>query len=135
MGNLIFVIATLGLLVGFVALTRYETRRGARFYASERARLDRSVERVEFILAHVNLLAFARDETRHFLSRAGHDIAHITLIVVRAVERLLTHAVRRLRASPEIDTSSRETAREFVKTLSDFKSNLQATRPEIPDIN
>ena len=75
-----------------------------------------------------------RDEILHLASRIGHDIAHFSLLVVRAVERLLTRLVRRLRAQPEIDTAPRETAREFVKTLSDFKDNLKATHPEIHEI-
>ena len=126
---LIFIFVTLTLLVGFFMLTDYETKRGARFYSQYRDRLDRIVERTEFIIANVNLGEFMRDEIRHFASRMGHDIAHISLIAVRAIERLLTNLVRRLRAHPEVDTAPRETAREFVKTLSDFKDNLKATHP------
>lgn len=131
---LIFILITVALLVGFFALTDYEARHGIRFCVQYRGRLDRIVERTEFIIANVNLGEFIRDEIRHFISRVGHDIVHFSLIVVRAVERLLTSLVRRLRAQPEIDTAPRETAREFVKTLSDFKDNLKATHPEINDI-
>mgnify|MGYP001590659494 CR=1 FL=1 len=116
-------------------LTNYEARRGARLYEPQRARLDRAVERAVFIAEHVNLGEFLRDEVRHLAGRIGHDILHFSLIVVRAVERLLTNLVRRLRSHPEIDTAPRETAREFVKTLSDFKGNLKATHPEIADIS
>jgi len=132
--NLIFILVAIVLLVGFLALTDYEARRGARFNAQGRARLDSTVERVEFILEHVNLGVFLRDEIRHLAGRIGHDVVHISLIVVRAAERLLTRMVRRLRTHPEVDTAPRETAREFVKTLSDFKGNLKATHPEISDI-
>ena len=127
--HVIFILATLALLVGFFALTNYETRHGMRFYAPYRARLDRTVERVEFILENVNIGAFLRDEIHHFVSRAVHDIVHFSLVIVRAAERLLTRLVRNMRARPEIDTAPRETAREFVKTLSDFKDNLNATHP------
>ncbi len=115
-------------------LTSYEARRGMRFHSPYRDRLDRIVERIGFIIANVNLGEFLRDEVRHLAGRIGHDIVHFSLIVVRAIERLLTNLVRRLRSHPEIDTAPRETAREFVKTLSDFKSNLKATHPEITDI-
>lgn len=133
MAHLILVIAAVALLAGFFALTRYEARRGIRFYAPQRERLDQSVERIEFILAHVDLGEFLRSEIRHLVSRIGHDAAHLSLLAVRFVERLLTRLVRRLRADPEVDTAPRETAREFVKTLSDFKDNLKATHPEISD--
>ena len=134
MTHLILIVATLALLIGFLALTSYEARNGARFYARYRYHLDRIIGRIEFILENINFGEFLRDEIRHLASRIGHDIAHFSLIVVRAIERLLTRLVRHLRTRPEIDTAPRETAREFVKTLSDFKDNLKATHPEITDI-
>lgn len=134
MAYLILILITVVLLVGFFVLTDYEARSGIRFCAQYRGRLDRIVERTEFIIANVNLGEFIRDEIRHFISRVGHDIVHFSLVVVRAIERLLTSLIRRLRAHPEIDTAPRETAREFVKTLSDFKDSLKATHPEISDI-
>jgi hypothetical protein len=132
--HLIFILISLALLIGFFALTRYEARRGVRVYAEKRQRLDTAINRAEFIITHVNLALFVREELRHLISRIGHDVAHISLHMVRAAERLLTRAVRHLRASPEIESAPRETAREFVKTLYDFKGNLEATRPEISDI-
>jgi hypothetical protein len=132
--NLIFILISLALLIGFFALTSYEARRGSRVYAGGRARLDASIERAEFILTHVNLGVFLRDEIRHLAGRMGHDLIHTTLVVVRAVERLLTRLVRRLRTHPEVDTAPRETAREFVKVLSEFKDNLKATPHDISAI-
>ena len=130
----IFIFASLLLLAGFFTLTNYEARRGARLYEPQRARLDRTIDRIVFITEHVNLAEFLRDEVRHIAGNIGHKVVHFSLVVVRAIEHLLTHLVRRLRNHPEIDTSPRETAREFVKTLSDFKGNLKATHPEIIDI-
>ncbi|NNM83763.1 hypothetical protein HKL94_00900 [Candidatus Parcubacteria bacterium] len=135
MAHLIVILVLSALLVGFLVLTGYESRRGTRFYASGRARLDTVVARVEFVLAHVNLGVFLRDEIRHFAGRIGHDLVHASLLTVRSVERLLTRLIRRLRTHPEVDTAPRETAREFVKVLSEFKGNLKATRPEISDIS
>lgn len=132
--HLVLILAALFLLVGFFALTNYEARRGTRLYELQRARLDHAIERVVFIAEHINLAEFLRDEVRHLAGRIGHDIVHFSLIAVRAIERLLTNLVRRLRSHPEIDAAPRETAREFVKTLSDFKGNLKATHPEISDI-
>ncbi len=131
---LIFIFVSLALLGGFLVLTDYETRRGIRFFAQERARLDRNVERIEFVLAHVDLGVFLRDEVRRLAGRLGHDIAHISLQSVRATERLLTRLVMHLRSRHDINTTPRESTRAFVKTLSDFKSRLKATHPEISDI-
>ncbi len=131
---LIFILITLVLLVGFFVLTEYEARRGARFFAQGRARLDQNVERVEFVLAHVDLGAFLRDEIRRLAGRLSHDIAHLSLQSVRAAERLLTRLVRHLRVRHAVDAAPRESTREFVKTLSDFKGRLKATHPEIQEI-
>ena len=130
MACLIAVLVLLALLIGFVVLTRYEARRGARFFAPERDALDKNVERVEFIVAHVDLMAFAREEFSRALNQIGHTIAHLSLQAVRAVERLLTRLVRHLRTRNQESVAPRETAREFVKTLSDFKDTLKATHPD-----
>lgn len=135
MGNLIFILTTLALLAGFVALSGYEGRRGMRFFAPQRARLDKNVARIEFILAHVDFGAFLLDETRRFAARIGHDVAHVSLLLVRAAERLLTRAVRYLRTLHVADIAPRESARGYVKTLADFKGRLKATHPKIPDIH
>ncbi len=129
MTYLIFILITLVLLVGFFALTSYENRRGARAIAPLRARLDQQVERGEFIMANVDLSAFARDEIRRVVGIVGHAMAHLSLQAVRTIERLLTRLVRRLRPSYTVDAMPRESTRAFVKTLSDFKGRLKETRP------
>jgi hypothetical protein len=134
MGYLIFIIIASLLLGGFFALTGYEARRGSRYFALERDRLDRNVERVEFIWQHVDLAAFVRDEIRRLAGRLSHDIAHLSLQTVRAVERLLTRLVRYLRSKHAIEVGPRENVREFVKTLSDFKDQLKTPQPEALDI-
>jgi hypothetical protein len=128
--NLVFLLVSFALLLGFFVLTRYETSKGARVYALKREQLDAFVGRIELIVEHVDLGVFLRDELRHLVGRIGHDIVHLSLTVVRAVERVLTRLVRRLRTHPEVDTAPRETAREFVKVLSEFKDNLKTTDPE-----
>jgi hypothetical protein len=131
---LIFVLITVVLLAGFFFLSDYETRRGSRVFARERERLDFGVGQVEFVLANVDVMAFVREEFNIIIQRIAHDIAHISLTAVRAVERFLTRIVRRIRMEHTVDTGPRENAREFVKTLSDFKDQLKETPPEIPDI-
>ena len=135
MTHLLFIFTTLVLLAGFFALTAYEERRGVRVLAAYRARFDRDVERVGFILAHVDFKAFAIEEMRRVVARLGHDTAHLSLLAVRAAERLLTRTVRYFRTQHEVDATPRESARGYVKTLSDFKDRLKATQPKIPDIH
>ena len=134
MGHLAFILVSLALLGGFVALIDYEARRGIRVFAAQRDRLDRSVERAEFILRHVDFGAFARDEARRIIERVSHDAAHLSLQAVRAAERLLTRLVRHLRSRRADDAAPRENVRDFVKTLSDFKGQMKASHPEPIDI-
>ncbi|MCX6786533.1 MAG: hypothetical protein NTU85_01785 [Candidatus Kaiserbacteria bacterium] len=134
MAYLIFILVSLALLIGFFILSDHEGRHGTRFFARERVRLDEQVERAEFILTNVNLGSFLRGEIRSVIQRITHDVAHLSLQAVRTVERLLTRIVRYLRTQRAIDTVPRENAREFVKTLSDFKDQLKESPPEIPDI-
>lgn len=134
MTPLLIILVALVLLAGFFALTVHESRRGSRYAASGRAKIDAHVARASFILAHVDFAAFLREEARRIAGRLGHDFAHFTLQAVRMLERLLTRAVRRLRASQENGGVPRETSRAFVKTLSDFKEKLAETRPEVPEL-
>ena len=131
---LIFILSTVILLVGFFVLSQHEVRRGTRVFALERNRLDEYTGRVTFILEHVNFGSFLREEINRLAHRVAHDVAHLSLVAVRATERFLTNIVRYLRARRAVDLTPRENAREFVKTLSDFKEQLKETPPEIPDI-
>jgi hypothetical protein len=75
-----------------------EGRTGRRFIAGRRYQLDQRVGRIGFILRHVDWGAFSAEVFRTSLERAAHDVAHTTLIAVRALERFLTRVVRALRA-------------------------------------
>lgn len=131
---LILILIPLTLLVGLFALNGYEMQRGIRLFALQRARLDKNVERVSFILTHVNFGSFLREEMHLIARHIVHNIAHLSLIAVRATERFLTRLVRYLRSQHAVNETPRENAREFVKTLSDFKGHLEETRPEVPDV-
>ena len=135
MTHLIFLAAVLLLLAGFLALTRYEAHRGARLFSVRREALDASVERLQFIFTHIDFAAFIREEVNIAAHRASHAVAHLSLRVVRAVERLLTRIVRHLRAKHAATTAiPRGNAREFVKTLADFKDTLKEVRAEVSEI-
>ena len=131
MEHLIFILIAFALLVGFFILTQYEVKHDMRFFGVGRARLDTNVERIEYILAHVDFGAFVREEVRHAMDRIRHAAAHLSLQAVRAIERALTRVVRYFRARHEERAVPRESTREFVKTLSDFKDGLKATHPDI----
>ena len=134
MAYLISILVAIGLLAGFFALSDYETRRGSRFFVPFRSRLDRDVEHIAFVLAHIDIGAFVLTEMRHMASRAGHAIVHVSLQAVRAAERLLTRLVLYFRTKHAVESAPRESMREYVKTLSDFKDHMKTTRPEMPDI-
>jgi len=132
---LIFILISIALLIGFFVLTWYENKQGVRYLAPRRERLDKQVGRIEFILAHVDFNAFAREELRRFVTQTGHTIAHLTLQAVRAAERLLTRLVRHLRIHHEVEVKPAGETREFVKTLSDFKDRLKDTMPDVPSVH
>lgn len=135
MGYLTAILIAGGLLGGFLALTRLETARGARLFGAQRVRLDATLERFAYIFAHVDFAAFLREESRHLAERVGHDVAHLTLQGVRATERFLTRVVRYFRTKEtERTTPARESERPFIETLSQFKEELNATRPEMSEL-
>lgn len=134
MAYLAFIIITLALAVGWVALVGYESRTGVRYAAIQRANLDARVEHIRFLLAHVDFISFIRDEFRRLISHAGHDLVELSLRAVRAVERFLTHTVRSLRMRRPAETHSQGNAREFIKNLTEFKNHLQPPHSELSDI-
>jgi len=131
---LAFIAVTFCLLAGFIALTHYETRSGVRFFAPRRIALDEMVERMHFIVEHVDLAAFLREEMQHAAHIVSHAIVTASLQAVRAIERVLTRLVRHLRSRSENMEVPHESAREFVKTLSDFKGTLKSSYPGVPEI-
>lgn len=130
---LLVMLSTIGLFAGFLALTSYETARGSRIWSVKRTWLDRHVERMVFIYEHVDFAAFIREEVQNGVRQGAHMIVHLSLQLVRAIERMLTRVVRTFRVE-EAQSVPRESARAFVKTLSDFKVQLRATPPEVPEI-
>lgn len=134
MGYLAFVCVALALFFGFLLVTRIEARRGNRFFAHLRNAFDRSMMRVAFISTHVDFKSFVREEGRRLGAHLAHDLAHVSLVVVRSVERLLTRAVRHLRVSHGIEPAANAAPRAFVKTMKDFKEQLVSTHPPYPEV-
>jgi hypothetical protein len=135
MTYLLLLLGSIALLAGFFIVTSYETRGGIRFFSLHRSRLDQAAEHFAFVWNHVDFGSFIRTEVRHFARQIEHGSVHLTLRAVRSVERLLTRLVRYLHSSrPVAETTPRESAREFVKTLSDFKGYLRENPPEVPQL-
>lgn len=100
--HLILIAIPLALLGIFFALVSYEERAGRRVVlAGARYRLDRKTERAAFVAEHVDWGGLLQELTRSGAERLLHDVAHTTLIVVRAIERELTSLVRTLRSRRE----------------------------------
>ncbi|HET9641230.1 MAG TPA: hypothetical protein VFP46_00025 [Candidatus Paceibacterota bacterium] len=129
MGHIVFVLVALILLAGFLGLTAFEERRGIRLFAEKRSKFDARIARMEFILENVDLWSFTKEEMLRLGHRLGHDFARLTLDLVRAIERLLTRLVRRLRPHRPLEETGGE-VRPFVKTLSDFKDRLKQAAEE-----
>ncbi len=129
-----FIFISFGLLTSYIGFLLFESRRGTRFLVPHRVRLDRTIERSAFIFAHVDFASFAHEEAKRFTHRLTHDVAHLSLTSVRILERLLTRLVRHLRAKSISERTPQESARSFVRTLSEFKGQIKATRPDVSEI-
>lgn len=128
------ILAALILPAAYIGALVLEARRGTRFFEHQRGEFDRIIANGAFILAHVDLVRFVREEAIHASRRLTHYALHGALQGVRGVERLLTQVVRHLRLHAEAGQPAGESARTFVRTLSEFKGQLESSRPEMPDI-
>lgn len=118
------------LLGGFLVLTALERKRGARVFQSLRAKLDKQVGRVVFIITHVDWSAFIKHVVRTASERVAHDVVHGTLVAVRFLERLLTRAVRALR---ERQSGARTLPRESRQRLP-IRETLQKFRKSLAQV-
>jgi|CXWL01.1.fsa_nt_gi hypothetical protein len=107
---LLLILASIVFLGGFLTLTMYEGRRGARFFPDLRYALDKRMARAGFIVEHVDWGAFMAHMTQSSLETFAHEIVHRVLVLVRALERLLTRIVRSLRVRREQWTVHGESA-------------------------
>ncbi|HEX8591405.1 MAG TPA: hypothetical protein VF696_01485 [Candidatus Paceibacterota bacterium] len=129
MPYLISILAASLILFGFLLLTLIEERRGSRFFAGARYKLDAKVSRAFFVIEHVDWGAFMSHVTRTTLRTVAHDVAHGTLLVVRAVERFLTRAVRALRMHREGILPHREDGSSRIAgTVTYLKQNIGRNR-------
>lgn len=125
MGYVILNLVALTLILGFLALTSYEERRGVRVFAARRAALDERISRLTYVLSHIDFAAFLREESRRIAKQISHIAVAVTLRAVRALERLLTRLIVYLRTRYPVDAERSESTRPFLRTLSDFKDRLK----------
>lgn len=95
---ILFILLSLALLLGFLALTTVETRRGVRVFAPLRAKLDELAQASEE-LSRVDLAVFVLHLLRDATHRVLHDLAHLSLLLIRAIERELTRLVKHVRSN------------------------------------
>ncbi len=136
----IFMAVSLALLVVFLLFVTYENRRGSRLIMpGRRYQLDLKVARISFVLKHVDWGAFMNDVTRTGVDRLAHDVAHTTLMGVRALERQLTQVVRTLRArreQPFFPAPSAERPSRLQTTITYVRKTVQRSRkqPSVPQL-
>lgn len=125
---------SIGVCVGFLALTRFEMRRGGvRYMATRRHMLDVEVDRWKSAVEHIDVPVMVNGAVRTLSARLAHDVAHGTLVAVRFIERMLTRAVRALRmhhATTVISTTAHPSS-DFVATMKDFKEELRNGRKTV----
>ena len=121
--ELILILVAITLFILWIALVRFEVRRGRRFFPRLRAALDGQVMQVTDHAARAEVGAVIATGTRKGLDRVLHDIAHLSLIAVRAVERVLTQTVRSLRTKRAENAAPQ--APSFASNMKDFKNELR----------
>lgn len=129
MAYLIAISASLVLFFGFVGVTAFERKRGARLFSSLRERLDRVTLHITKSLLFVDPLDFLVRGARVVFGHVMHDIANVLWAVVRMLERTLAGVVYKLRHLRKSDERT-ETNSSFVKSISFHKRTLRA--PEEP---
>jgi hypothetical protein len=130
MAYLIAIAVLVTILVAFLVLVSFERSSGKRLFAGRRYTLDGKVERVNFVLRHVDWGAFSADVARSTLERTVHDIAHGSLLATRALERFLTRVVRTLRTRRDVPLPPPSVSR-TTATVTYLKRAVKRTRKSV----
>lgn len=114
----IFFLVSLLLFVGFLLLTHHETRVGRRVLATSRASLD---ERTSFLFAafkHIDASALIMHGIQDVLKKVVHDIAHLLLATVEALQKFLRRTLVRLKEKTPLH---RGNPRAFIEHMNSAK--------------
>ena len=93
----ILILASVALFAGFLAWTAREARTGTRLFANVRDAFDEQVATSTKMLGQVDLAALIFHFLRDALKRVVHDVAHVSLALVEALQGMLRRLVVRLR--------------------------------------
>jgi hypothetical protein len=135
MSYLIAVLVSLLVLASFLLFSSLETRYGFRVLAGPRRRFDRHVARATYVARHIDWSGFIAHIVKTTAERIAHDIVHTTLLVVRAVERILTRIIRVLRervASRATDEPPVEGS-QLIATIIRFRKSFKRELPPAQD--
>ncbi len=121
----IALLAAVALLSGFLFLTAREARTGSRAFPAFRSSLDAKVVSFTHAFDKVDVSATALGFTRALGKRVVHDIAHVSLAGVEALQAALHRFVERLKAREQVGAP-----RPFVEYVSKVKRVLRVNREE-----
>ena len=116
----IFFVTSRLLFVGFLLLTRHEAEVGRRMFAASRASFD---EKTSFLFAafkHIDASALIVHGIRDVLKKVVHDIAHLLLATVEALQKFLRRTVVRLKESTPLH---RGNPRAFIEHMKSAKKD------------
>jgi hypothetical protein len=132
MSYLIIILVLLLLLSCFVAWSWLETAKGFRLLSGPRSRLDRQVSRTSYVIRHIDWAAFFAHLARSSAERIAHDLVHTTLLVVRAVERMLTRNIRTLRERVAASTEGGPPVEgsQLIATIVRFRKSFKREQPK-----
>ncbi len=132
MAYLIAISSSLVLFFGFVGITALERKRGVRFFAPLREKLDHVTSRITKSLLAVDPLDLLVRGARVVFAHVIHDIANVLWAVVRMLERTLAGVVYKLRHLRKTDERT-ETNSSFVKSISSHKQTLRAPEEAVEE--
>ena len=118
-------LASVALLVGFLLLTAREARTGSRAFPALRSSLDAKVGTFIHAFDRVDVSATAVGFVRTLIKRVVHDIAHVSLAFVEALQAALRSFIERMKAREQAGTP-----RPFVTYVSKVKRVLRVNREE-----
>lgn len=124
MSYLLSTLITGALLMLFFVIVVIERRRGHRYFDTVRRKLDADTSRMFYVLEHVDWPAFFAHITKVSLERIAHDMVHGTLILIRAVEKSLTRAIRVLRERVAHQDGVKVEGFQLKETMRQFRKSL-----------
>jgi hypothetical protein len=115
-------VSSIVLLAGFVAFRMWEEKRGAKFFAAQRAEGDEIVSDLYRAVVMGNIPQKYREMFLAFLHNLTHAVVVLAVATLRAIERPLSRFSYRLRQRAP-NTAAKEPSA-FLKTLTPEKKEM-----------